>query len=45
MRGAKVTLRSGYAPISFPGSAEVVGVIETYKDVTELVVGIRRPSA
>jgi hypothetical protein len=31
-----------YVPITFPGSPEVVGVIETHKNVTDLVLGIRR---
>ena len=31
-----------YVPITFPANPEVVGVIETYKDVTDLVLGIRR---
>ena len=38
---SKGYVAEAYVPIAFPGSPEVVGVIETYKDVTELVLGIR----
>ena len=39
---SKGYVAEAYVPITFPGSAEVVGVIETYQDVTELILGIRR---
>lgn len=31
-----------YVPIRFPGSPSVIGVIETYKDLTAFLLGIRR---
>ena len=39
---AKDHVAEAYVPITLPGRPGVIGVIETYKDVTDVVAGIRR---
>lgn len=39
---AKEHVAQAYVPIALPGGPGVVGVVETYKDVTDVVAGIRR---
>lgn len=47
LRGNVATVLEGsvaeaYVPITFPQASGVVGVIETYRDVTQVALGIRR---
>lgn len=39
---AKPWVAEAYVPVTLPGRTDVVGVIETYKDMTEVMAGIGR---